>query len=143
MATAEEVIAKIQSYMLTLPGIRQAPDDPTESLSADVTSICYVESGSDKFIDGEPAMRTSLEIYSVEVLTPRKSLPHDHQRIIPYVDSVPNLLIGKLKLDRWGGTIATYSPQVNKQFISPTIAGVLYVGYKFSIQNVKRDTALT
>lgn len=143
MATAEHVIAQIQSYIKTLPGVRFAPDDPVDSLSTDISSICYLDAGTDTFIDGSPAMRTSLETYAVEILTPRRDLPRDHQRLIPFVDSVPNLLVGKLKLDRWGGTIQSYTPHIEKQFISKLSAGVEYIGYKFLIPGVKRDTAMT
>ena len=141
MATAETVIAQIQTYMATLSGIREASSDPQDAYNADLISVGYLPSSIESF--GPGGVRLSLGSFSIQVLVPAKDLARDHQKLIPFVDSVPNLLEYKFINDnRWNGTVETIG-EITVRWTTPEIDGVLYRGYEFMVLNVKREITLT
>lgn len=142
MATAEEVIAQVQTYMLTLPGIRQALPDLPNRASTDMTSIAYFQTGAET--NFPPEVRNSLDDLTIEVITPiGTDLERAHQRIIPLVDTVPNLLFYKLLNDQyWNKTVATIG-NITYQYFTMKFNDIEYVGYRFIVHGVSRRTTLT
>jgi hypothetical protein len=142
MATAEQVIAQVQTYMATLTGIRQALPDLPNQVSTELTSICYLISGTSGFVT--PEGRIALDELIVEVITPiGTDLSRAHQRIIPFVDSVPNLLMKKMQLDKWNSTVTSIGgsntqQMIGHQYFTMKFGDVDYMGYRFTVHAVKR-----
>lgn len=141
MPTLQDAIVKVQSYMATLPGVRQASSAPPDAIGAFPFITAYPASGS--WLPGTPAgAKTGLHNIAVEVHVARKNLPSDYAAVVGFCETVPNILMKQLYADQWGGTIQTFA-RVSYQFTALNYAGVDTLGFRFTIENVKMISAVS
>ena len=142
MATAEQVATQIKTYVATLTGIKESYDKPVGQIgTGQVVVIVYPPSGTNELVT--PGERESLETYMLRVLIPLGDIARNVDVLLPYVDSVPNLLWYKLVNDnQWNNMIDTFE-RIDHVFVNPTIAGVEYIGVEFKVIRVKRHITLT
>jgi len=87
MATLQAVIDQIQDEIGALSGIRAAPHEPPESMSAYPFAVAFVKSGN--WTLGKPAgCMTGLHDIVVELHIARKDLARDYAAAMAYAKSV-------------------------------------------------------
>lgn len=115
-SSIQEVINAIQDVMLTVSGIRAAPDYAPEDLgSLFPFSAVYLENGTWTVGPGYSAM-TGLVTIAIEVHVARKSLPADLRQVMPFSVSVPKALLSPSnitfggRIDGFNGLAFTFGP---------------------------------
>lgn len=101
----EAVVGQVQLYMGTLSGIRQADTLPPNTIASGLVSICYPQTTNYKQIPA--GNMQGLHELLIEISLPDLDRPRDVDRLLPFVESVPNLLFKQLNSDHWNHTIDT------------------------------------
>jgi hypothetical protein len=137
----QEAIAKVQTYMAALSGIRAAPAFPPEKLDPFPFSVAYA--GGGVWEPGPAGVKTGLHIIVVEVHVARGDLSHAVEKAMSFSDSVPNLLFSKLYNDnKWGGTLDTFQ-KITYTFGPMKWNDVQTIGFRFKVEGIKMQTAVT
>jgi hypothetical protein len=138
VSTLEAAITQIQTYALTLSGIRAAPAKPPDAVNVTPMAITYPRSGNWEGPSG--AWKNGLQTVIVEILIPAKDLPRDVATLMPYAESLPNIL---LKNPTLNGTVDCIVGKIAWTFGNlGEWAGVMMRGWRFEV-TVKMQTALT
>jgi hypothetical protein len=136
MTNIIDVTRQVQKYMKTLKAIKDAPSEPPSKVSDFPFAITYPQSGD---IEWGPGYGGKLGLHDlvVEVHVGLKDLPDAVATAIPFIDSVPNLLMSKLMTDnKWNGHIDTFQG-ISYTFGPLGYGGLETIGPKFIIRQVK------
>jgi hypothetical protein len=134
----QDCIDDVADTIGAISGIRAAPHEPPEAISAYPTVITYP--GAGEYRTGEPAgMLKYLGDIVVELHLARKDLPRDVAKVATYERSIPNDILEDTTL---GGHCSTCGPVTSSGLIAmewdvPTI------GIRYVIKNVKIQAAFT
>ena len=141
MGELADAIAQVQKYIRALNGIKAAPTNPTDAIGGDVFSICYPGTGRHEF--GATGVRRGLHSLTIELHAIRKDLDVTIATLLPFGDSVPNLLMDKLLNDsKWNGTIDTFE-SISYAFVAlGDYGGAPTSFWKFTVNGVKIQAAL-
>lgn len=135
MATVQVVCAQLQTYMLTLTGIRGAPALPPDNINAFPFAVCHAVSGNVSS-ESYPNKR-GLHKIAIDVHVSFKDTAREFGVLMPYLESVTDLLYSKLwSDDLWNGTIDTFE-SVDYTFVQLTYGGVQTHALQFVINGVK------
>ena len=122
-------IAAVQDVMLTLPGIRYAPDNPVDmAAQAEAVAICMAGTGLVNYSDG-------LTIYNpitlrLWVTVAHKDTTRNDAAVIGYGDTVPGALWSTIDLD---GTVDSIEAVRIAGYGPWTVNGMARYGWAFEI----------
>ncbi len=139
MATLQSAIDEIQAQIRTLSGIRAAPDEPPDQISAYPFVVAYASSGEWRF--QTPETKVGLHDIVVELHVARKDLPRDVQNAMSYSDSIPNAIMLALK-DGTFSAIETFE-RITYEFVSLGWGGVDTIGFRFTVVGVKLSSTIS
>jgi hypothetical protein len=91
VATLQEIIDQIQDVTGALSGVRSAPDEPPELVSAWPAVIAYSASGQWRGGD-PPQIMNGTHTIVIQMHVPRKDLARDVATLMGYAKSLPNAL---------------------------------------------------
>ena len=137
MADLQHAIAYVQDLMEQIEGIRAHPDYPPEQLNVFPFAVAYSGGGLWEF--GPGGTRKGLHTIVLEIHVARKDLPRDTQAAMAFSDTVPNVLLANPTL---GGNVSTFG-QIRYTFGPLGWGGEVTYGFRFFIENVKMETAIT
>lgn len=139
MATLQLAIDQIQDEVGALSGIRGAPDEPPDSINVFPFAVCYARSGS--YYIGPPDVMTGLHTIVLELHVARKDLARDVATAMGYAKSIPNAIYSALK----DGSLTAISTlgDIRYEFVPMTWAGQDTIGFRFYIEEVKTQDAIT
>ena len=141
MATLQAVIDQIQDEIGALSGIRAAPHEPPESMSAYPFAVAFVKSGN--WTLGKPAgCMTGLHDIVVELHIARKDLARDYAAAMAYAKSVPNA-IGSAWLVDVTMTSLDAIGSIAYEFGQMSWAGIDTIGWRWTIRDVKTIDAFS
>ena len=143
MATLQQAIDEIAADLGALTGIRGAPDEAPEQISVFPFLVTYASSG--EWESDVPGNKRGLHTITVELHVARKDLPRDIAGAMAYSDSIPNALLKAIATtagDRFNNTIQTFN-RVTYTFGTLGWAGVDTIGFRFRIEGVKMQSAIT
>ena len=139
--TIKAACLQVQTYMRSLSGIRTAPAYPPDSASAFPFCVTFPETGIIEI--GPPEVLTALHNITIEIHVGRKDLPKDIEAVIGFAETIPNLLVKKLKDDSyWNNTITTFT-NITYTFGPLEWGGIGTIGFRFSVNGVKIKTTIT
>ena len=140
--TLQAAIAKAQSYVLTLPGIRAAPAYPPDKLGAFPFAVAYA--GPGRWVAGPAGAVRGLGTIVIEIHVGRGDLAKAVEVLMPYVESVPRLLVDRLWNDSyWGGTLETFEQISTTGVIASAWNAVPTVCLRFRVEGVKQTNDIT
>jgi hypothetical protein len=93
--------------MGALTDMREAPDEPPETIAVFPFAVAYAERGRWDSISA--AWAIAYHTIILEIHVSRKDLPRDIQKAMAYSESVSNALIGDITLNGTVDTITTIS----------------------------------
>lgn len=137
MQPMEIVILKISEVVAGVSGIVQSQPNPKEKQNVYPFAITYPADGD--IAMGATGTRKSLDNIVVEVMKSRVDLPRDLAAMVQFYDTVPAALIAEVSGNgnRFDGTISTFG-NIRRQFVPGVdYAGVILIGYRFIMQDVK------
>ena len=139
MATIEQVVTQVQTYMATLSGIRSAPSSPPDSLGGLPMAVCIPQRG--RWSVGSQSKK-GLHAIVIDIHISRKDAPRDYKAFVPYIESVPNLLFSELLNGKWDGLVETIG---DIEYATTTFdyAGMETVGLRFTVTDIKMISAIT
>lgn len=109
MAALENVIAEVIADLRSVPGLAAAPNHPQEQINEWPMLFAFSKSGSWRLGTADDGighkMRFGSHTIQVVVMVPRKDLPADIARLMPFAESVPNALLAGFVRDKFGGSI--------------------------------------
>ncbi len=133
----QDAIAAVQVLVKTISGIREAPAYPPEQLELFPYAVAYSGGGVWEF--GPAGDKKGLHNIVVELHIQRKALARDVSAAMAYSDSIPNIL---MKNPTLSGTVNTFQ-SISYTFGPLGYGGIETIGFKFTISNVKMQTAIT
>ncbi len=139
--TLQAAIADVQSTIRAIAGIYAAPEYPPDDTTNFPFVIAYA--GDGEFRTGEPAgMLKYFGSIIIDLHVARKHLPRDVERAMAYHESIPNDILEDTTL---GGTVQTCGPVVCSGLIEMWYGNpdLKTIGLRFTVQNVKIQTAFT
>ena len=137
MATLEQVIAEVQEDIRALSGIRAAPNLAPEQMN--VFPFCVVYPGSGTMSSGVPGEMLGIHSIVIELHIGRKDLPRDIDAALPFVESIPNILLKAVATtagDRFDNTVDTFT-DVTYEFGPLDWGGTATIGWRFRMNGVK------
>ena len=142
MATLATVIDEIQNDLATISGIRAAPHEPPDQMSAFPFIVCYPVSG--EWNSDIPGSKKGLHNIVVELHIARKALPRDVAAALVYCDSIPNMLLKAVSPtgDLFNNSISTFE-RITYRFGNLGWGDTATVGFRFEILNVKLQSLIT
>lgn len=138
----ESAISQIVIVLRTVTGMENVPLNPPSVMSYTTFGLVYPSTG---VIDASPTgTKKSLHNLAIDILTKDMDKARTIERIKPFVDSVPVILIRQISFDvsgnpgqRFGNTIQTFE-NISYNFIPEAdYGGVAVCGYHFSMNNTK------
>jgi hypothetical protein len=139
MATLQQAIDEIQTAILSLAGIRDAPSQPPEAMNAFPFVVCYPRTGI--WEAQTPETKIGLHNLVVELHVARKDLPRDVEKALAYSESIPNVILLRFK----DGTFTAIQmfDAITYEFLTMGWAGIDTIGFRFTITNVKMVSVIT
>ena len=107
MATLQEAIDRVQALVGALSDIREAPDEPPETMAVFPFAVAYALRGRWDFPSASWAIGYHTIILELHVA--RVDLARDVQQSMAYSESIPNALIGDITLNSTVDTITSIS----------------------------------
>lgn len=140
--TLQAAIAQAQQYLKSLDGLRAAPEYPPDKLGAFPLAVAYAGPGA--WLPGTPAgCHQGLHTIIIEIHTSRGDLAKAVEQLMPYVDSVPALLLDRLWNDRyWNGTLQTFQQITTTGLVASRWNGVETVALRFRVEGVKQTNTV-
>ena len=139
--TLDAICKQLQTYMLTLPDVRDAKDHPIENPLSGVVSMCYTGGGNAS--QQPPGEKQALHNIIINLSTPRKDVPRDYAKLIPYVDSVPNKLLAQFNTDHWNNLVDTFGniedAPMTEWEVAPNVWRIQVI---FTVRDVKTHIVL-
>lgn len=141
MSTLQDSIDRIQAVVGNLSGIRGAPDEPPEKISAFPFALCYAKSGLYKCGPAGPTKMTGLHTLVLELHVARKDLPRDVALAMAYAKSIPNALYK----DFLAGTLVGVEAFVGISYAFGPLwwGGQNTLGFTFTLEGVKTMDTIT
>ncbi len=143
VTTLRAAITQIQTYMLTLSGMREAPTDPPEQPHVFPFAICAPYEGA---WERQAEMKRGLQVVTLDIHVARKDLPRDVQKLADYEAAVPNILLNNVTLN---GTVDTIEGPIRWRFLTfdwggppGSINRLQTIGFRFYI-TLKLRTTIT
>jgi hypothetical protein len=138
----EKAISEIAYVVSNVPGIKQAPAQPSETQNEYPFAAIYLATGTLGL--GPTGTHKSLYNIAIDVLTNRMDLPNDLSILHPFIDLITSALDAEVSNSEDGlpggcfnGTISTFE-SVSISFLPKVdYAGVQMIGYRFLMNNVK------
>jgi hypothetical protein len=128
MSSLADICSAVQTIVLTVTGIRAAPDVPTETPNLmDAVSYCYPGTGT--VTTKTPGRQDGEHTLHLTIITPRRNLRTDWARIIGFGDTVPRALLNDNSL---GGTVMDIN-EIRYTFGAMEWAGQSELGWLFEI----------
>lgn len=128
-----EGIQEIQVLMRELPGVRAAPNEPPDQLTAFPFVVCYVDTGV--FRVNTPEDLRGLHNLIIEIHVAYQSLPVAYAQAIRFIEAVPRKLMEGLRDNRLP-SLDTFG-EISYTFRALAWGGVATLGCQFVIQNTK------
>jgi len=135
----DNAIDQAVTYIRSLTGIKLAPASPPEQASDFPFVTGYP--GDGEHIETPAGLRTGLHNVIIELHVARKDLPFDYDLAIPFVDSIPNLLMSNLT-SKWAGKISTFD-RISYRWGEMEWATQKTLGIQFIVQGVKIQSAVS
>jgi hypothetical protein len=135
MSRPQDAINRLQEIALAIPGIKEAPQEPPESINQFPFSLAYLRSGEATFV--HVGWRQYKWLIHLELHFTRQVLPLDIRAAMPYAD----LLIAALEDDqKLNGTVAEIMQPIVVTFGYLAYGNVdnAHLGFRFEIR-VKQD----
>jgi hypothetical protein len=139
MATLDDAITAAIGYVGGLTGIQLAPTEPPEKIGDFPFVAGYPSDG--EWIETPAGLKTGLHNVIIELHVARKDLPFDYALAIPYVDSIPNVLMSNLT-SKWAGTISTFD-RITYRWGEMEWGSQKTLGLQFIVQGVKIQSAVS
>ena len=138
MATLQDAIEAIQDVALTLSGVKEAPDYPTEAMNQFPFVVTYAASGT---WERESDWKKGLHTIFAEIHVSRELLPRAIAQTMPYAETFPNALLNDPTLN---GTVDTIVGEIRYTFGRLSLGGNQdeHIGFRFEIQ-VKQQNGIT
>jgi hypothetical protein len=131
----DQLLRNIQALVRAIPQVRSAPDfAPEKAPVGDIFSITYPEAGTAFF--GTPGERKDLFSVVVEIMTPRKDLPRDIEKMTRLHQDFLDAL---MRDPTFGGTVETYN-RIEWTFGPLAWNEAEALGYRFFIRDIKLRT---
>ena len=139
-AELDTAIGTALGYIRSLSGIKVAPTEPPEDMSNVWPFVVgYPQAGS--FLEVPNGVRRGLHDIVIELHVSRNDLPTAYDLAIPYVDSIPNLLMSNAQ-DGWDGAISTFG-EITYEFGALDWGDIKTMGVRFIVHDVKIQTAVS
>ncbi len=139
----QDVIERMADKIEAISGIKGASDYLPEQLPS-VDNWVVIYPGETTFIGGEPAgYMTALYTIVVELHTPRKNLPNDIERLMPYFSAIPNALYDDLFDGLMNSTVSTIGEITSEGLVSLKYAGIDTLAFRYRVNGVKLQTAVS
>lgn len=132
-----EAIDGVIDIIAGVSGIKSAPSSPPETLNIFPIAIVVPSAGTWEF--GPVGEKKGLHNIVVMVHVARKDLPKDVASSRGFGDTIADALMSDPTL---GGTVSTFE-RISYEFGDMEWGGVLTLGWRFVIQNVKIRSAIT
>ena len=133
----QAAIDAIQDLMLTISAIREAPDEPPDTINVYPFAVCFASSGA--WTPQSAAWKKGLHTITLQVHWARKDLARDVTKAMALVETIPNLLCNNPTL---AGTVDTIVYPLTYTFGALSWGGVDTIGFDFKIP-VKIQSALS
>lgn len=137
MGTQLAVIQAIQDTVITVTGIREAPDYPPEQVSDFPFAVAFPAEGDHNF--GVVGERMFLGDIVLEIHVSRVDLPTAVENSIGFGDTIPDALMADPTLN---GTCDTFE-KIHQSFGALNWGEIQTIGYRFTIRNIKIRTNIT
>jgi len=138
----QSAIEAIQDAVLTVAGIKNAPDYAPDSVSNYPFVIAYPDNGVWKW--GTAGAKTGLHNVTVELHVSRNDLTFALKELDLYVETVPDAIMSDATL---AGTVDTFGGDeeiaITYQYTAFEYAGVKTVGISFTVHNIKIRSAIS
>lgn len=137
-STYQAAIDALSAIIRAVSGVRVVPDDPPDNINIYPFAVVYDGGGQDIF--DAPGSRRSLDSLIVEVHFSRKDLQKAIQQAMPLRDTIANAIMDDPTIT---STVDTFE-SLSRTF-GPLAWGdpaVQNVGYRFTLNNVKRRTVI-
>lgn len=141
MATLQGAIDELIAVVDAVTGINYAPGDPPGQINASVAAVVYGSRGANKGGPGS-TMMTDLHDVTIAVVMPFTSFEHCNQVMLPFCELITEALRDHLR----GRTSAHYSTFGDIRYVYGPIewpAGIIMLGYLFTIENLKIQNTIT
>jgi hypothetical protein len=139
VAALIDIIAKVQSYIGTLPGISDAPALPPDSLNGPVVSVTFPSSGN--FVMLPQGVLKALHELLIELSVAYTDKPSNVATLAPFVEGIPMLLLKKLGTDQWGNTVDAIG-KIDYTMGPYKDAGMDRIALRITVHEVKVQTAI-
>jgi hypothetical protein len=140
----ELAITQIVSVISAVPGIKQVPLNPPETINVPTFGLVYAEEGYvgigqvGQVSLGSVGNRAAFHNISIDILTVRTDLAINLAFMKPFIDLVPEAILRECAPDggMFGGTVTSFG-MISYRWVNPKYAGVQMTGYHFVINQVK------
>ena len=140
----ENAIAAIVAVIDAIPGIKQVPLNPPETINVKTFGLVYPEEGTvgigqaGEVTLGSIGNRASFHNISIDILPVRTALAVNLAFMKPFIDTVPAAILRECSPSgsMFGGTITAFGC-ISYRWINPKYAGVVMTGYHFIINQAK------
>ncbi len=141
--TIQDVIERMAVKIESVTGIKGASEYLPEALPTTENWVILYP-GETQFIGGEPAgYMTALYSVVIEIHTPRVSLPHAIERLMPFFDAIPNALYDDLFDSYLDGTVSTIGDITSTGLVSLNYAGIDTIAFRYIVNGIKIQTAVS
>lgn len=134
----QDAIADIQAKVLTLSGIKEAPNYAPEAMNQFPFSVSYATSGTWAIPSG--GWKKGLHTIITEIHIARGILPKAIETAMPYCESFPNKIFSDPKLSNTVDTVNEI--RYTFGFLSWAGEKEVHIGWKFEI-DLKMQSAIT
>ena len=145
--TINSAIDQIVAVLRTVSGIENVPINPPSVMSYSTFGLVYPSTG---VFDASPTgTKKGLHNLAVDILSKDMDKAKVIERIKPFVDSIPLVLLRQVSFDssgnpgqRFSNTISTFESVTYSFIPEADYGGVSVTGYHFQMNNVKLLTSL-
>ena len=132
MATIQDAIEGIQDVMLTVSGIKGAPDYPPEKLGG-LFPLAITFASEGEWSDGPAQSARALHNIIIEVHCARRDMQYDVEKAVTFGDTVPLALIADRTL---GGVVDTFG-DITYRFGAMKYGDDQSIGWRFVVEDIK------
>ena len=139
----QDVIERMADKIEAISGIKGASDYLPEQLPS-VNNWVVLYPGEALFIGGQPSgYMTALYTVVIELHTPRKNLPNDIERIMPYFSAIPNALYDDLFDGLMNSTVSTIGDITSEGLVALSYAGIETLAFRYRVTGIKIQTTVS
>ena len=114
--------------------VQRAPNYPDDLRLAVLTSVCWADNVKYKMLSG--GFKQVIFDLMIQVVTPRTTLAANMELLGSIRDPIGDIFRADQSM---GGNCSTYEGDVLAKFINGEVDGVKWVGYIFTVPNVKLE----